>query len=385
MQENYHELTTKKKENIKPLEIDASLVIEKDPSKEVQNLANEIEEKTYEFETKTEQGVVGGLDSLKSTDPATRTQGKNLVDVFKQKAENLKNVFSNRLNTMMLALGLITPAVIEAAPEIKKKQEEEKNIIYTTDPNDPRLKAYQDSAALYNNYIEVTKELKDQEYSEYKPKDGLLTPVFDQFDLTRTKRTYEDYVKKVSSPTSRVKPKDIDVNMHSIPDFIQGIINPTLPEQKYHDVIKPVGMQWFSFTGTPTSPDDPRVEGRLVNRDHRVVANYENVKTVQTIIYKPEEVIKQDTVIKKEMKRIPEKVLFMEPKKPDLLTGYSEKLATKINKIPFKKGTYFTHRRDRQPQESGSAQFGREVLIDFFDNKTGKLLGTYPESYLDDK
>lgn len=41
-----------------------------------------------------------------------------------------------------------------------------------------------------------------------------------------------------------------------------------------------------------------------------------------------------------------------------------------FNPVPFKKGTYFTRPRQRQEQGSGS-------LTDYFDKKTGKLLGTF--------
>lgn len=55
------------------------------------------------------------------------------------------------------------------------------------------------------------------------------------------------------------------------------------------------------------------------------------------------------------------------------LQGDNQQL--EFNPIPFKKGTYFT--RERQNQEADSKQFGRKGKKDYFDKKTGKLLGTY--------
>ena len=46
----------------------------------------------------------------------------------------------------------------------KKKSSKRPSTIYVSDPNDPRLQAYNDSLSLYNNYIDVTKALKNKNY-----------------------------------------------------------------------------------------------------------------------------------------------------------------------------------------------------------------------------
>ena len=74
-------------------------------------------------------------------------------------------------------------------------------------------------------------------------------------------------------------------------------------------------------------------------------------KPVQPIIYQPEVI----------------NPINIESFKPDLLQGSDINM---FNPIPFEKGTYFTRERQSQEQSGGT---------DYFDKKTGKLMGTYED------
>ena len=121
---------------------------------------------------------------------------------------------------------------------------------------------------------------------------------------------------------------------------------------------------------------------------HDYVHFYDWQQPVQPIIYEPENEIQNlleqpqvsfpnttngqfnRTISKIRPKETP---IQIESKKADLLP--TSPMNLEIERIPFAKGTYFS--RERQNQELDSKQFGREGKKDYFDKKTGKLLGTY--------
>jgi hypothetical protein len=97
------------------------------------------------------------------------------------------------------------------------------------------------------------------------------------------------------------------------------------------------------------------------NRIFKPVNNLPNTKTTSTLTSIPTIVKNRPkeniTTLSQEQRLLPETEKHLE-----------------FDPIGLKKGTYFT--RPRQQQEQSSQQFGREKLVDYFDNKTGKLLKT---------
>jgi len=116
--------------------------------------------------------------------------------------------------------------------------------------------------------------------------------------------------------------------------------------------------------------------------------NSEYVKPVQPIIYQPTVSTTVGDVTGDKIAKSKNNVAVLNSKLvlKDRPKEQFQELNTKIQYLPqkeqhlefdpigLKKGTYFT--RPRQQQEQSSQQFGREKLVDYFDNKTGKLLKT---------
>jgi hypothetical protein len=121
-------------------------------------------------------------------------------------------------------------------------------------------------------------------------------------------------------------------------------------------------------------------------------ANHDYIQPVQPIIYQPEAINPIQgghrfddnktawngtfQQIQNQTQRINPLDLLQRPKeqpiniqsaKPDLLQGSDINM---FNPIPFEKGTYFTRERQSQEQSGGT---------DYFDKKTGKLMGTYED------
>ncbi len=161
--------------------------------------------------------------------------------------------------------------------------------ITVSDPNDPRLKAYQDSTALYNNYLEVIKALKDQGYEDYNTKGRDYN--------------YPNIVTRTQKFPNYYNTKSIRGDMYSVADFIPGIINPKLPEQLYSTRIQPNGVKGYDkeiaskdlLTWSNDNIENPIKGSYIYNDKHgtdidlRLVANYSNAQPKGTqVLYQPQ-------------------------------------------------------------------------------------------------
>lgn len=289
--------------------------------------------------------------------------------------------------------------------------------IITNDPKDKRLQAYNDSLDLYNNYNELTEVLKNKGYSNLYRGQNVrrLGDIENKFNET-IKHSDTYFTKKERE------------NMYSVADFVNGLVNTSLPRQLFSTEIKPKGAIGYAkdLTNKELSKDTvyinkngkfERAEPNFLNSvglgafgDVRQVADYSNVNPVQPIVYQPKVISGHRTGNGKDSIMIPssdpsrvdgntyfddkgrpqklmynpgginffreiEQSIQINNIAPNLLPTYQPDNTIETN--PFIKGSYFT--RPRQSQESQNDQFGRTGKTDMFDKKTGKLIGTYAD------
>ena len=160
--------------------------------------------------------------------------------------------------------------------------------ITVTNPNDPRLKAYNDSLNLYNNYQVIKKNLQNQ---NYKP-------------LPNGNMDYNTAVNKALTSKNLFRLRKEDENMYSVDDLVPWQINRSLGRQLISTKIKPTNVEQFTNGNTPSEKliswkknsnssgnryDDngnyyTNTAGKTIS-DQRAIANYSNVNPVQPIVY----------------------------------------------------------------------------------------------------
>jgi hypothetical protein len=148
--------------------------------------------------------------------------------------------------------------------------------IYVDNPNDPRLKAYNDSLDLYNNFNVLKKSLESQNYVPGKNRNESIYKW-----LNDTSRASQNRI-----PRDDKKERD---GIYSTSDFIRGVVNKTLPRQLYSYNIKPQGTINYehkdpSLLGSIIESINPKHPER--KNDRRLIADYSNVKPVQPVVYK---------------------------------------------------------------------------------------------------
>jgi hypothetical protein len=221
--------------------------------------------------------------------------------------------------------------------------------IYVDSPNDPRYRAYQDSLALYNNYLDVTKGLNDQKYKGIpfgEPAHQLGPIVWGrrEFDVNTKPEDWEKYKQNARRypQLSGITPKE---NMYEVDDFITGFINKSLPRQLFSDKIQPVGLRQYA---KGIGMDDPNANRMFVRDDAtntlkpldrkqgdmRVVADYSNTQPIQEIQYIPPPPVTKSVP--------PKKKTVIPPPKPPIDTPQ------KSIPIPQKKIKYQYIREDSQ-------------------------------------
>lgn len=183
--------------------------------------------------------------------------------------------------------------------------------IYTSDPNDKRLKDYKqayqanlDSSLIHQNYLDVKKALEDKNYDETSPI-RTIKRLYSDWDFSK-KKTFE-------RPNTTGLKKESD-SMYSVDDFIPSTVNKNLPRQFFSNTINPEGTQIY-YKGSVYGKNvfhpvkDTKNKANYIDKleqddnnwftskpDYRVVANYENVKPklkpedIQPVIYqKPQQ------------------------------------------------------------------------------------------------
>lgn len=196
----------------------------------------------------------------------------------------------------------------------KKK---EKNSYTTSDPNDPRLKAYSDSLRLYNHYIMMQKELDRLQYKE-----NLLSGGYNLYDkaanIVESKLRGEDmddlYLEK------GLDLKKEGEGLYSVMDLYPSAVNKNFKVRNlFSTKIDPAGRNYYlDESGVipgilrgiiPTGPnedydyqfnEDPRnpasflydniytgLGAVLGAADMRVVFDYSNVNPKQKVVYIP--------------------------------------------------------------------------------------------------
>jgi len=282
--------------------------------------------------------------------------------------------------------------------------------IIVNNPNDPRLQAYQDSLDLYN-------------FSNQQRIDNLLRQGF-RYDTNNNKKVnnvFNERKKQEWQKAFKVNPKKglqkiiQSGNDGKIDNSTGGNYDTKAQYELMHGKIAPVASaslydaHWrnneylydyidengkFSTLGghdfdrneTNFRKNPYYKEPLAIDKKGKVIRNFFEVpiyqKPVQPIIYQSDFEIAQNpnpTIVipstTQKYQALQEQPIKIESKQADLLQ--TNPLELDFNPIPFTQGTYFT--RERQSQEQDSKQFGRKGKKDYFDKKTGKLLGTYGE------
>lgn len=209
--------------------------------------------------------------------------------------------------------------------------------IFTSNPNDPRIQAYKDSLDLYNKgKLEKQEIERNYPYRIYGDNDFTReyeTPLYGRYNDMRIKPVYWSAYYK--SFEDAAKNNNSTFGAHFAYDY-QKPVQPIVykPEEKKttnNRVIHSSDLPFNPYESSRYEPDPNFTYGE---------------GTVRLKIEQP---------------------INIQQAKPDLLQGTNQQL--EFNPIPFKKNTFFT--RKRQPQELDRDK------TDYFDSKTGKLLGTF--------
>lgn len=168
----------------------------------------------------------------------------------------------------------------------------QKGTIITNNPNDPTLKAYNDSLRLHNNYLDVKQKLDNSGYKQEK-------------EIS----SYDERVEKALQSKILFGLKQEAADMYSVDDLVPWQVNKNLGRQLISTKIKPTKIDNYAgaasgdnvFTwqsnkqgsGNKARYSDDGYYQSIGNRqvsDLRAIADYSNVKPVQPIVYqKPQQ------------------------------------------------------------------------------------------------
>lgn len=153
--------------------------------------------------------------------------------------------------------------------------------IYVTDPNDPKLKTYQDSLSLYNNYKELKTALSKANYEEVKDIiSNNPNTIYKLLDDDKNRSILNKGLQFVLTGTTQaIDNREETPTLRSVDDFIHGLVNKNLPRQLYSETIKPTGTRTFRY-----AEPDPYIARRDLIGDLRVIAEYGNVKPKQPVL-----------------------------------------------------------------------------------------------------
>jgi hypothetical protein len=272
--------------------------------------------------------------------------------------------------------------------------------IVVNDPRDERLHSYLDSLNLYNSYQTQLKYNPPQDVNKslaakyLKPGTEAYNnnvnarQIFNKNSPAKNAKYFKNVTSDYWNSEAQFKkdvPEDaplIDAykklsfstptktGLWTTPDLYNSSIAPVdiyfggqKPESSAWNPIYKKPVQPYAYSGNSTDYEQYRSSPTIVgtNRIFKPVNNLPNTKTTSTLTSIPTIVKNRPkeniTTLSQEQRLLPETEKHLE-----------------FDPIGLKKGTYFT--RPRQQQEQSSQQFGREKLVDYFDNKTGKLLKT---------
>lgn len=201
--------------------------------------------------------------------------------------------------------------------------------LVVNNPNDPRLQAYKDSSALYNNYQELTKALKQKGYrvAPKQEEPGIINRFINKF-LPGANTPKETDSWKMAMNVTKNFPKSSGLQkkgtLEEVDDFVIGTINKNLPKQLFSRTIKPSGTTDYlkelgpkDLNNVYSSHDEISLKelkslkpAKLMNGedyipDVRTVAKYDNVKPKQEVIYQPEIKKVIQSIVKSKPKIIP--------------------------------------------------------------------------------
>lgn len=222
-----------------------------------------------------------------------------------------------------------------------------------------QYQAYQDSLSLYTN-----NQPKVNNYLNFIKSNNLLSDVYTPISDERIKPImgHSIIIQKNLNGEFLVDKNRRPTNL-TIQDLINAGIDKNTATYGVHEYKKPVQPIIYE-------PEIRHLQQRNINR--RTLTNEYVEPMINTVQEGMQEAIGINPNIRFYTKK--EQPIQLEPKKVDLLQSLSPQ-QLEFNPIPFAQGTYFS--RERQNQELDSKQFGRKGKKDYFDKKTGKLLGTY--------
>jgi hypothetical protein len=213
--------------------------------------------------------------------------------------------------------------LIPNVSKLKGIEPPKKDTIYVSDKNDPRLKSYQDSLAIYNSNSDLLKSLKLNKY--YKIDENLSNTQLKSMIQNIENFANKKYIDVRNNRPFNDKRKELYTkqrvskvgNLTQTDDLIPFVINKKLPTQLVSSKILPKGNAVFTdkFIG-----------------DKRVTFDYSNVKPVQPVEYK--QAITPTVVPKPKSKVIPKvtptvnKKIQMETTKVDTTPVVQPTIAT---------------------------------------------------------
>ena len=173
--------------------------------------------------------------------------------------------------------------------------------IYVSDPNDPRLKAYNDSLDVYNSYINAKKYLEANNYkleihsiNQKKNKDRYKeADSWDGLGAHKSTTRAKDYLKNADKLNSKYK-KVISKDKYEVRDMADDMVNNNLPMQLFNKNISPASVveyadrkEYLPWEDIPNYYDlstTGKIQSSIFpSRDIRPLFNYSNANPVQPV------------------------------------------------------------------------------------------------------
>jgi hypothetical protein len=233
----------------------------------------------------------------------------------------------------------------------KSKGKKEVPAIYTEDPNNPRLKSYQDSLGLYNNYNRNNARFLSRGAKPDKVKTNVLPG------------KYVNVLREVGPNKFETK-KELNVN--------------------YHPTIKPTGLQSYTAFSDPSNRTNALVNGKKINNLNEVPSeNFIFKEPVQPVFLKKPPIKPTFNTIRAYKTEIIQKIKKVQankkpiPKKQEVIKK-EEAVKNTEQPIPVEKkqNTY-----EGTPVYSPGSGSGLPSALVGFRGKSGDTTYIQPEDY----